>query len=258
MDRILFIIYHGEVRFVPNREMSCKEYYVSLGGDIKEYDSVIRGMIKGNYIIFMKSNFQYDSEVVRMAKQCAPLIKEQLNKPDLIVCCGIIRGKSEDDWKPMMVVDEYLEESSISDEAKELLERVDYQNNETDSVVDFKNNADDDSFAKYASRFSFVLLLATIIVKVVLYYQHTINFDSRWVSLLIFIQVFSLVICWIGYRIKFKPTKYIGLLASASLFFLFDLADIIIGVLNLLLTIDQGYLVSIFQFIQKLFKKRKV
>ena len=258
MDRILFIIYNGQVRFVPNREMSCKEYYLSLGGDAKEYDSVIRGMIKGKNIVFMKSNLQYDSEVVRIAKKCAPIIREQLNMPDLVVCCGIVRGKNDYEWKPMMIVDENTDNVVISDEAKELLERVNYKNEESQSVVDFKNNTDDDSFAKYASRFSFFLLIATIIVKVVLYYKHTINFDSRWVSLLIFIQIFTLVICWIGYRIKFKPTKYIGLIASASLFFLFDLADIIIGVLNLLLTIDQGYIVSIFDFIHKLFKKKKV
>ena len=48
MDKILFIIYNDEIRFVPQKGMSCKEFYNSLGGSARDYDDTIRGMITGN------------------------------------------------------------------------------------------------------------------------------------------------------------------------------------------------------------------
>ena len=255
MDRILFIIYHDEIRFVPNKDMGCKEFYLSLGGDEKEYSSLIRGMIKDGKIVFMKDHYQYDSEVILMARKCAPLIKKQLNMPDLVVGCGLRRGKTPEEWEPLFILNN-IEETALSEEAKELLGRVEHKDSSTE-VIEFKNNTNDTTFAKYASRFSFYLLVAAIVVKIILYYQHKININSRWVVLIIAIQLLSLFICMIAYRLKSKSTKYFGLIASAALFFLFDLADIIIGIINLLFTVDQTYIVKILELFNKIIHKKK-
>ena len=252
MKRILFIIYEGEIRFVPDEKMSCKEYYESIGGDLSKYKNVIRGMIRDGKLVFMKENLQYDNETIAMAKKCGPIIKQQLNMPDLEVGCGVFRGETEEDWKPMFL----LKEETLSDEQKELLSRTDNTPN-TNNVIDFKNDISDDNFAKYASKFSLYLLIATIIVKVVLHFQHNLDMDNRWISLLVFIQVISLVICTVGYKLKSKITKFVGLLASFALFFLLDLPDIIIGIINLLFTIDQTYIVKILEFFNNLIHKKK-
>lgn len=260
MDKILFIIYQDEIRFVPNKSMSCKQYFLSLGGNMNDYDNLIRGMITDNKLLFMKTNYQYDSEVVSVAKKCAPVIKERLNMPQLITCCGIVKGVGKDPWKPALVLED--ENVTINEEQRELLERVEYQNTPTPStsenvVLEIKNDITDEKFAKYASRFSFYLLLATIISKVVLHFQHKLDLDNRFILLLVVVQIVSLVLCIFGYRKQKKKTFVFGLTATAALFLLLDLYDIIIGSITLLFTVDQTYIVHFLDFIHKLFHKEK-
>lgn len=261
MDKILFIIYQGEIRFVPNKSMSCKQYYLSLGGSIKDYDHLIRGMITDGKILFMKTNYQYDSEVVSVAKKCAPLIKEKLNMPNLITCCGIVKGIGKSPWKPALVLED-TEEPVINQEQRELLERVEYQKTPTPStnenvVLEIKNDISDQQFAKYAARFSFYLLLATIGAKVLLHFQHKLDLDNRFILLLVVVQILSLILCIFGYRKQKKRTFIFGLTATAALFLLLDIYDIIIGSITLLFTVDQTYIVHMIDFIHKIFHKEK-
>ena len=260
MDKILFIIYQDEIRFVPNQSMSCKQYFLSLGGNMDDYDQLIRGMITDGKVLFMKTNYQYDSEVVNVAKKCAPIIKDKLNMPHLITCCGIVKGVGKVPWKPALVLED--EDIKINDEQKELLERVEYVNtpvqNTTENVVlEIKNDITDEKFAKYASRFSFYLLLATIIAKVVLYYQHNLDLQNSFILLLVAVQIISLILCIFGYRKQKKRTFIFGLSATAALFLLLDIYDIVIGAITLLFTIDQKYIVHILDFIHNIFHKKK-
>ena len=61
-QKILFIIYNGEIKFLQNSPMDHREWYQSLGGNMEEYDNVIRGYIIDNMIIFFKANLNYDNE----------------------------------------------------------------------------------------------------------------------------------------------------------------------------------------------------
>ena len=261
MDKILFIIYQDQIRFVPNKAMSCKEYYISLGGDMMEYHNLIRGMIMDDKLIFMKSDFSYDDEVIKIAKKCAPIIMEQLNMPNLITCCGIDQMGNR--WRPSIVFKDgnYVppkKEVELNEEQKELMNRTQVVEAKTEGqLFDYKNNYDDPLFAKYASRFSLYLLIATIIVKVVLYYQHNLDIYNRFIALIVFLQIFFLILSIFGYRKRKKITRFYGLCATGCLFLLMNLPDIIIGAINLFFTIDQTYIVKFLAFFHRR-KKRKV
>ena len=51
-NRILFIVINGEIKFIQNTTMDHREWYQSLGGNMDEYENVIRGYIMDNKIIF--------------------------------------------------------------------------------------------------------------------------------------------------------------------------------------------------------------
>ena len=72
---------------------------------------------------------------------------------------------------------------------------------------------------------------------------------------LIWIQ--SLILCIFGYRKQKKRTFIFGLSATAALFLLLDIYDIVIGAITLLFTIDQKYIVHILDFIHNIFHKKK-
>ncbi len=248
-NKILFMIYNDEIKFLTNSEMDHKEWYLSLGGDINNYDNVIRGFVINNQIIFFKSNLSYDQEVIDMASKCAPIMKQQLKNPSLKVCCGITPGMDGSSWEPIMTLnDNELTGFSIKmEDAKkeEAKQQEPKQEIELQPVLDFKNDYNDPKFIKLATTFTSIIIALTIIIKVLLLKSKKIDLNDRWTVLLVILQVGLLVLSLLGYLKKNSKTKYIGIAASAALFFMFDLFDIVIGVFNLFFTIDQGYILKI-------------
>lgn len=247
-NKILFMIYNDEIKFLTNSEMDHREWYLSLGGDINNYDNVIRGFVVNNKIIFFKANLMYDQEVIDMASRCAPVMKQQLKNPNLTVCCGITPGMNGAEWEPILTLkDEELTGFSIKMDKpiKEETKDIPKEEVELQPILDFKNNYKDPKFIKFATIFSIVILILTIVSKIILINTKKIETTSSWNILLIVLQVLFIILSIIGYNRRNDKTKYIGILASASLFFMFDIYDIVLGALNLFFTIDQGYILKL-------------
>ncbi len=252
-NKMLFMIYNGEIKFLNNSTMDHREWYDSLGGDPNLYDNTIRGMIYKGQLIFYKANLSYDNEVIETASRLAPIMKQQLGRPDLKVCCGINPGQGESGWEPIMVINEQDLKGfniNIQDEVNKQKEKMKQQqaaqNVELQPVLEFKNNYDDPKFIRLATILTSIVLVLSIIAKVLLVTNKKLDLNSGWNVLLVVSQVVLLVLSIIGYNKKIKATKFIGLAASVSLFFMFDLFDLILGVIYIFFTIDQGYILGAF------------
>ena len=57
------------------------------------------------------------------------------------------------------------------------------------------------------------------------------------------------------FKKKKEFTKYLSLLAAISIILTFDLFDIIIGIIYFIFSVDQGYFVSLENFIKEKIKK---
>ncbi len=103
-ERILFIVFDGEVKFIKTSTMDHKEWFLSLGGNIDDYDNVIRGYVLEGMLCFFKANLNYDDEVIKFATKYGLKMKNQLNMPDLKICCGIEPGHDGSKWEPILIL----------------------------------------------------------------------------------------------------------------------------------------------------------
>lgn len=288
MDKILFMIVNDEIKFLPKSStMDHKEWYNSLGMNPDEYDNIIRGYVIENYCIFFKANLNYDSEVIDVATICGPIIKKQLNRPELKVCCGINPGHDGSKWEPIVMlkgkgleaetkntkdtsrieadtkIEEHIEELKDMPYEPTLEEKKDEnKTDETqieklteeqpiDPLIKFNNNFSDPEFIKYATKFNIVMIVLTIIVKILLFSSRKLMLQDRWGILLMIAQVGGLALSTYFYQKKNPYAKYISLVSAIALFFMFDLFDIVLGILVLFFTIDQNYIVKLMEYINK-------
>ena len=243
-NKILFMIYNGEIKFLQNENMDHKEWFISLGGKLEDYDNTIRGFIMENKIIFFKANLSYDQEVIKMASACAPIMKEQLKNPTLTVWCGITPGQNGAKWEPIMELKEE-ELTGFKDNKEEVNEGFKLEFNEAErEIVEFKNDYEDPKFIKLATKFTIVMIALTIVSKIILVLLKKLDFNTGWNKLLVLAQVVLLILTLIGYQKKNPKAKFYGLIASLSLVFMFEIPDIIIAIINLLFTLDQGYILK--------------
>ena len=249
-ERILFMIINGEIKFVKANTMDHREWFKSLGGNDSDYYNLIRGYIINNNLIFVKGhNLGYDDEVISVARKVGPLIKQQLNREDLVICCGVNPGENSDKWEPIMII---KDDDAVGKE--HLGMRVyDEKNNQ---IIDFINNHDDPKFVNYAIKFTLLLLIISIITKIILVNKGTLLLSSRWNQLVVFAQIISLILSILSYSKKSKYYKYLGIIACAAHFCLLDLPDIIIGVLNLFFIVDASYIINLMNIISKVFKRK--
>ncbi len=64
-DRRAFVIYHGELLFLPQHSpLSHYEYCQLLGINKDEYDDMTRGYFKDGKLCFYTGNFTYDDRVM--------------------------------------------------------------------------------------------------------------------------------------------------------------------------------------------------
>lgn len=248
-NQVLFIIMNNQVHYSQNTNMDHKELYNSLSGNPDNYFNTIRGFIYKDKIIFYKANLSYDKEVIDTACRFAPLIKSQMNNPYLKVCCGINPGQNGSSWEPIMtlndselITSQTINNDDIKQNEEELKRKIETPN---ETVIDFKNNYNDPKFIKLATIFTLIMIALTIVSKVILIVLQKIDIGNGWELLLSISQIVLLIITLIGYQKKMPSTKYLGIAASIALVFMFNLVDIIIGVINLLFTIDQGYILKI-------------
>ena len=148
-DKILFIVFNGEIKFLQNSTMDHKEWFLSLGGNMDNYDNTIRGYIMNNMIIFFKANLNYDDEVIDFATKNGLKIQELINKPDYKICCGINPGHDGIKWEPILILNDkdlegYKSEEQIQEEQKQLQKQAQKQildqGRETTPVIELKND----------------------------------------------------------------------------------------------------------------------
>ena len=85
-NRILFMIIDNQVMYYQELDKDHKEWYLSLGLDESKFYDVVRGFISDGKIVFYKGeNFNYDDEVMKIAKSFAPSMRITLNNLNLIL-----------------------------------------------------------------------------------------------------------------------------------------------------------------------------
>ena len=262
-DRILFIVINDQIQFLQNSTMDHREWYISLGGNMEEYDNVIRGYITEGKIIYFKANLNYDDEVIAFAMKTGLKIKNQLNQPNYKVCCGINPGHDGTKWEPILVLNDtdlegYKTEEQIQAEQKKMEQQAQLaalKDDSTESIVQFKNNTEDPKFIRSATIFTIILLIIALIPKTIMMDNKTFMVSNRWNFLLMVVQIGGMILSIVGYRKKMSKAKFFALASSAASIFMFDIVDIIIGILNLFFTMDYTTLIKLVESMKNLLKK---
>lgn len=258
-EKILFIFFNDEIKFLTNPTMDHKEWYISLGGNIEEYDEVIRGFIIRNYIIFFKANLSYDSKVIDIATKYGPIIRKQVNKPNLKICCGINPGRVGEEWEPILQINDEeivrIEQQKIAEQNKQARQKQIVDSiAPTEAIIEFKNDFSNENFIKKGLTFTLLLLFLAIIAKIIMINNRTFMLSNRWNALLLFAQMISFTLTIVGYKQKLPKVKYFAIAATISSVLMFDILDIIVGVTNLLFTINQTYITNITDFVKSIFR----
>lgn len=251
-NRLLFLIFNGEIKFLTSNIMDHREWYRSLGGNDADYDNVVRGFVMDNKIIFVKGpKLSYDSNVVEIAKKCGPLIRQQLNNPDLVICCGVIPGENGDRWEPIMFIKEEPPTSPEVQNPTQLGAKT------AGKVIEFSSKFDDPMFVMYAVRFTLILIIVAILNKMFLIAVHRFSLNNSLLFLLMIAQIVSLFLCIPAYKKNSPKFKIFGLVAAGSSFLMLNLVDLIIGALNLIFIVDQTLIVSLMKGLGEGYKKIK-
>ena len=258
-ERIMFIVYDGEVKFIKSSTMDHREWFLSLGGNMDDYDNVIRGYVLEGMLFFFKANLNYDDEVISFATKMGLRMKQQLNMPDLKICCGIEPGHDGSKWEPILILkDEDLEgyksEEDIEKEKKELEKEALRQQNtlSNDPIIEFKNNRDDPNFIKFANKFTIIIIVLAIISKLIMIHNKTMMLDNGWNKLLVFVQIGGFTLSLIGYNKKLSKTLIFGLAATIASVVMFDFIDVVIGCLYIAFLADYTNIIKFYDFLKKI------
>ncbi len=99
-QRIAFLIIDNKVLYLKNSEMTHYEWAVSLGINDNIFNTLTRGFIYNNNLVFYKGNFGYDESVINNAKKYAKIIMQNCKQKMADVYVGVNIGKIGDNWKP--------------------------------------------------------------------------------------------------------------------------------------------------------------
>lgn len=250
-EKVLFMIINNEIKFLENSTMDHREWYQSLGFDPNVFDQIVRGYVLEHKIVFFKGiNFNYDEEVIQMARKYSPSIRDYCHDPSLEVYCGIVVQSYGSKWEPVLRISED-EISGIPVQTPVPLKKK-KEPVETGPVIEFKNDYDNEQFRKRAIIVTIVVLIITIIVKIALFLEgRSLQINNFSSLLLAFSQVIILVFVINGYMKRLSYTKYLSLLASLLIVLTLNIWDVIIGVLYFVFSVDQGYFEKIFEIISK-------
>lgn len=91
--RIAFIIWKNQVLLLKNSTLSHSQWAQSLGIDIKEFNSLTRGYVLNNDIVFYKGNFDFDEQVIEDAKYFSDAIKTECSLNFAKVYAGVNVGE---------------------------------------------------------------------------------------------------------------------------------------------------------------------
>lgn len=252
-NKILFMLIEDEIKYLKNSNMDHREWYISLGYDVKNYDNIIRGFIIEDKIIFFKGiNFNYDEEVITAAKKYAQDMKKHLNNMNLEVYCGIVINSYGAKWEPILK----LKDDELISNVEEKNPKKIYNPKKTEDMIEFKNNYNDKKFVNKAIIISIITAILSIIVKIYLVYMKKYSFNKLADLFLCLAQVGLLGTTAYGYKNEKKYAKYLGLAASILLLLSLNPFDIILGILYLLFSLDEGYYKKAYKNIKNVITKK--
>ena len=255
-NKVLFMILGNSVQYLENSTMDHREWYESLGYDNKYFDTIIRGYVMDNKIVFFKGpNFNYDDSVIKAACAYGPRIRQHLNNPTLEVCCGILISSYGAKWEPIV----RLKESDLTGvlPSKEEKTIVDYGKVETGPIIEFKNDIEDEVFIKRATIVTGIVLGFNILIKGILFFENKALHITNILDILLSIsQIGLLAYCIYGYRKKNPSTKYLALIASVLMILVLDIWDVILGILYFVFSVDQSYFTNAWEKVKSLKKEK--
>lgn len=255
-QKILFIYYNNEIKYLTNSNMDHKEWFLSLGGKDELYENLVRGFILDGKIVFFKGqDFRYDNEVMDVAKKNGLKMRKDLNNNSLVICCGILPGFPGQKWEPIMV----LNDNELVDENKNTnisTEKSMPENNvNIGTILELKNDYTNEKYLKMGTILTSITLIFCILAKVILINTKHLDTSNFLEILLICIQIGFLLGTLYGYVKKKEYTKYLAIFASISVILSFDLLDIIIGIIYFVFSVDANYIKNILDKVNKLGKK---
>lgn len=235
---VLFMIFNNEVKYLNNNSMDHREWFISLGGNIDDYPNLVRGFISNGKIVFYKNNFSYDEEVIKAAKIYAPSMKVVLGD-NLEVWCGVLPGKPGEKWEAIMKLNNNELTGFVPEKkTNPPTERKDFVQ---ESAIEFKNDYQNPKFIKGATIISIIVIILTTISKIILISSKHFKVGLSYDSLLLLLEYGTLIYCIYGYNKKKSNTKIVSMIAALSLVLMFNIIDVITGILYFLFNIDSGY-----------------
>lgn len=253
-NRVMFMIINQQIIFLVDDTKDHREWYLSLGYPPDSFESIIRGYIVDNKIVFFKgSNFQYDEEVIKAAYNYTSIIRSQMNNPNLEVYCGILINGYGEKWEPILKIND-SEIATYKQQQEQQKNQKPKQGPQepTAPIIEFKNDYMDDKFIKRAIIITSIVLVLTLLIKVYLFSKNEILHPNNMMDILLSIgQLGLLGYCIYGYKNKKETTKYVGIIASFCMFLTFDILDIIIAIFYFLFSVDQNYLISMKKGVNK-------
>ena len=196
-------------------------------------------------IIYFKANLNYDDEVIDFAMKTGLKIRNQLNDPELKVCCGIDPGHDGTKWEPILVLNDtdlegYKTPEEIEKEKQEQEKKAmqDALRDQNQPLVEFKNDENDPRFIKLATTFTLIMIGVAFVSKLLMIHNKTFMTSNRWNALLLMAQMGGFVLTLVGYNKKMSKTKLFAFIACVASIFMFDFLDVVVGVLTALFTVD--------------------
>lgn len=256
-ERNLFMIINNEFKYLAHTTMDHREWYTSLGYDPTYFDSVVRGYVVDHKIVFFKGmTFNYDEEVIKIARMYTPVIREVFQDSSLPAYCGIIVDSYGSKWEPVVHIVEN-EITGLPAAAPPVVEKPKVQV-ESGPALELKNDYQDPAFCKKAALITSIFLGLSFLIKIYLFSQNQIlqlqNFTDVLLSLA---QIGILIYTIYGYHKRLSSAKYSGIVASVLLVLTLDFLDVLLGILYFLFSVDQNYFVTMINFVKGVFEKKK-
>ena len=254
--KILFMIINNEVKYLQNSQMDHKEWYLSLGLDPNLFETIIRGFIMEGKMVFYKgSNFNYDDEVMKCAKMFAPSMRITLNDLNLGVYCGVNISGFNAKWEPIVKINDTELTGFVPEEKKEA--KKEYVERPHEDMIDFKNDYSDPAFRKRAILVTLVTLVIAILIKVLLISTQKMYLSKFGDFILMLAQIGLLCASMVSYLKQKENAKFLGIGAGIALLLMFDIYDIILGILYSIFSIDEGYYFKLIGFVKKITAKKQ-
>ena len=257
MNRILFMLINGEMKYLQQNDGDHREWYLSLGGDPNNFENIVRGFILDGKIVFYKGiNFNYDEEVIKVAQQYAPSMRLVLGDPSLEVWCGVLIEGFNAKWEPVLRINDD-ELTGFVKEDKEEKKVVAKDHIEAGPILEFKNDYTDEKFIKLAVKVTTVILVLAVLSKLALIIRGRLYLNTFSGLLLCFGQVGLLLYSMHCYKNKISYAKYVSMAACFFLGMTFSFFDIILAIIYFVFNVDQGYFIKGMESIKNLINSKK-